>query len=238
MSATDAVFVRAAWRRLMMANYIVDPAILAPLVPPGTEIDLYEGNCYVSLVGFLFENMKVKGIPVPFHSRFPEVNLRFYARRREGNEWRRGVVFIREIVSRPLIAWPANLLFREKYVVAAMQYALAETPDECRVHYAWEKAGWNLLEATAANRPAPATCKETFLTHKRWGFALKNDRQSFLYQVQHAEWQVYPVSSHTVRCRFGQAFGRRFSCLDGQEPDSVLLADGSPITISWKQVIG
>lgn len=239
MSAKSSVFLRAGWRRLIMANYAVDPQLLAPLVPPGTELAFYDGACYVSLVGFLFEHTRIKGIPVPFHRRFPEVNLRFYVRRRSEEGWKRGVVFIRETVSRPLIAWPANWLFREKYAVCPMRHSLAANTDEMHISYAWKTGRWNRLEAVAGHHVSSMEpgSRQQFIVTNLWGFSRKNDRQSFEYHVQHPDWKLHPVHSYFISCAFGQAFGTRFSTLDHQEPESVLLADGSAVSISWKQVI-
>ena len=50
-------FLKAEWRKLALANYSIDPSILQKYVPAGTELDLWNGNCYVSLVGFMFLNM-------------------------------------------------------------------------------------------------------------------------------------------------------------------------------------
>ena len=83
-------FLTAEWRDLIMANYEVDSSLLVPLVPAGTEIDLHEGRCFVSLVGFMFLNTRVLRVPVPFHINFEEVNLRFYVKRSTVNRTRRG----------------------------------------------------------------------------------------------------------------------------------------------------
>jgi uncharacterized protein YqjF (DUF2071 family) len=69
------VFLTAEWRHLAMLNYIIDPALLKPLVPAGTELDFWGGQTYVSMVGFLFLNTRVRGIPIPFHRNFEEINL-------------------------------------------------------------------------------------------------------------------------------------------------------------------
>jgi len=63
----NPVFLTAEWKKLAMANYAIDPQILQPLVPRFTELDFYEGKTYVSLVGFMFLNTRLKGIPIPFH---------------------------------------------------------------------------------------------------------------------------------------------------------------------------
>jgi uncharacterized protein YqjF (DUF2071 family) len=105
-------FLTAEWRKLIMAQYEVAPETLAPWLPNGVELDLYQGkHCYVSLVGFLFDRVRLKGIPIPFHTRFEEINLRFYVVRTEPDGTRRrGVVFISEIVPRAAISLIANAL--------------------------------------------------------------------------------------------------------------------------------
>ena len=103
-----------------MLNYEVDPAILASRVPANTELEGWRGKTYVSVVGFLFRDTRIRGIAVPFHRNFEEVNLRFYVRRKAQDEWRRGVVFVKEIVPRRAIALVARLLYRENYQAMPM----------------------------------------------------------------------------------------------------------------------
>ena len=110
-----STFLQAEWRKLAIANYAVDRKILREYLPNKTEIDLWNGICYVSLVGFMFQNTRVLGIPIPYHINFEEVNLRFYVRHKSQGEWRRGVVFIKEIVSKPALTFVANNLYKEKY---------------------------------------------------------------------------------------------------------------------------
>ncbi len=103
-------FLKAEWRKLVMANYAVDPALLMNYLPNKTELDFWNGTCYVSLVGFMFQNTKVMGIKIPFHVDFEEVNLRFYVRYKDAGEWKRGVVFIKEIVPKPMLKIVANTI--------------------------------------------------------------------------------------------------------------------------------
>ena len=116
-------FLTAAWRKLIMAQYEVAPQLLERRLPPGLELDLYEGRCFVSLVGFLFDRVRILGLPVPFHTRFEEVNLRYYVRRRlpDGSS-RRGVVFVSEIVPKPAIALVASALYGEAYATAPTRH--------------------------------------------------------------------------------------------------------------------
>ncbi len=107
-----STFLTAEWRKLIMAQYEVEHAVLAQWLPRGLELDLFHGRCYVSLlVGFLFDRVRVKGIAIPFHTRFEEVNLRFYVTRTERDGTRkRGVVFLGEFVSRAAITLVARSL--------------------------------------------------------------------------------------------------------------------------------
>ncbi|HKD03053.1 MAG TPA: DUF2071 domain-containing protein, partial [Terriglobales bacterium] len=121
---TNGVFLKADWRNLAMLNYEVEPSVLAAFVPAGTELDRWNGRLFVSLVGFRFLRTRVWGLPIPLHCNFDEVNLRFYVRRMEGSEIRRGVVFIREIVPRRAIATVARNLYGERYVALPMRHRL------------------------------------------------------------------------------------------------------------------
>ena len=96
-----------------MLNYAVERSLLGGLVPRGTELDEWQGRVYLSVVGFLFLNTRVLGVPIPFHRHFEEVNLRLYVRRRADAGWRRAVVFIKEIVPRVAIAFTARALYNE-----------------------------------------------------------------------------------------------------------------------------
>jgi len=121
------IFLTAEWRKLAMANYPVDPGTLGPLVPQGTELDTWKGDCYVSLVGFQFIKVLVKGYRIPMHTNFPEVNLRFYVRYRDAGGWKRGVVFIREIVPLRAVSWLANTLFQERCISLPMRFEAMTT---------------------------------------------------------------------------------------------------------------
>ena len=128
-------FLTASWKNLVMANYVVDPAVLTPYLPNKTELDLFKGNAYVSLVGFMFMNTRVLGFKIPFHVHFEEVNLRFYVRYNDNGTWKRGTVFIKEIVPKPAISFIANTVYHEKYDTKPMKHCITETADEINLSY-------------------------------------------------------------------------------------------------------
>jgi uncharacterized protein len=136
-------FLSAEWRELAMLNYEIEPSLLASRVPPGTELDSWRGRTFVSVVGFRFLRTRVLGVPVPFHVNFDEVNLRFYVRRRSGREWRRGVVFVKEIVPRRAIALVARVAYAENYVALAMRHSIRPMIGDgpATVSYGWRRRG-------------------------------------------------------------------------------------------------
>src|SRR5262249_34292929 len=113
-SPSKRPFLTANWINLFVVTYAVPPEILKPFLWPGLSLDLRGGDAFVSLVVFDFSDTRVRGISWPGYRNFPELNLRFYVR--QGTE--RGVVFIREIVGKRLVAWIARTLYNEPYRIA------------------------------------------------------------------------------------------------------------------------
>ena len=230
-----STFLTAEWRKLIMTQYEVSPETLAPWLPSGVEIDLYQGRCYVSLVGFLFDKVRLKRLAIPFHTRFPEVNLRFYVARTEPDGTRkRGVVFISELVPRAAITLVANTLYEEPYSTLPMRHSIAHTPESLSVSYAWRHRGcWQSLSAEAAPTPEPLlpTSIEEFITEHYWGYTRRRNGSTGEYGVEHPRWQIYPLHSSTVEADFGSLYGPAFAHLSHRAPDHVLLAEGSAIAI-------
>ena len=198
---TPGVFLTAEWRHLLMVNYVVDTAVLEPLVPAGTELDLWQGRAYVSAVGFRFLRTRVLGVPVPFHRNFDEVNLRFYVRRRAADGWRKGVAFVKEIVPRRAIAFVARTLYNENYVRHAMR---SEVTSPGRVAYEWWHArAWEAVSATVVGepyRPGPEA-EETFISEHYWGYARQPDGSTVEYGVEHPPWRVWRCEEAAVACQ-------------------------------------
>src|SRR5260370_7049907 len=152
-----------------MLNYQVDAAILKPHVPVGTELDSFDGVFYISMVGFMFQRTRVLGAPIPGHQDFEEVNLRFYVRRRHQDGWKRGVVFLKEIVPKFAIAVLARELYNENYVTMPMRHRA----DSNRVEYGWRFSGnWNHMGVEIAGAPGLAApgSREEFITEHYRGY--------------------------------------------------------------------
>jgi uncharacterized protein len=230
-----STFLTAEWRKLIMAQYEVSPEVLAPWLPRGLELDLYEGRSFVSLVGFLFDRVRVKGVAVPFHTRFEEINLRFYvARTMADGTRRRGVVFIREFVPRAAIALVAMKLYEEPYAALPTFSSIASSAESLSVEYAWKHGGrWHRLavEASPEARPIVAGSIEEFITEHYWGYTKRSDGSTSEYQVEHPRWSTYRLSSYKIEADFGALYGAAFAGLAGQQTANVLLAEGSAVSV-------
>lgn len=229
-------FLTAEWRDLVMANYEVDPALLRPLIPVGCELDLHDGKCFVSLVGFMFLSTRVLGIPVPFHIDFEEVNLRFYVRRETEAEVRRGVVFVKEIVPRWAIAFVARTLYGEPYEAWKMDHIR----NEREVGYSWSNGSRrNAINVELGDNlgvPAADSHGEFIIEHY-WGYTRRSEKRTDEYKVEHPKWELFATRNETINVDFAGTYGERFAILSKTAPYSILLAKGSEIAVFKGQKI-
>jgi uncharacterized protein len=227
-------FLTAEWRKLAMINYAIDPEILKPYVPAHTELDLWNDTCYVSLIGFMFMNTKVLGIKVPFHVNFEEVNLRFYVRYKDNNEWKRGVVFIKEIVPKPALSLVANLLYGEHYATTPMKHSWLQEADKQIINYSWKlKSEWQSMQVSVPllAQDIAVGSEEEFITEHYWGYTKAKGNGTSEYGVEHPRWQVYPALDYNVIVDFAGNYGSQFGFLNKAIPKSVFVAEGSAIKV-------
>ena len=232
-------FLTAEWNDLAMFNYEIDPKILENYVPKGTELDLWNGKCYISLIGFMFENVKVLGIKVPFHVNFEEVNLRFYVKRYENGIWKRGVVFVKEIVPKHAVTIIANTLYNEHYQTLKMRHSRTENETSKRFQYEWFKdSKWNSITMTTEKNSIPIeeNSEAEFITEHYFGYTRVNPLQSIEYAVNHPSWEVNPVKDYSIDCKFETCYGKYVGVLNSTKPHSVMLAEGSAVSVDWKRV--
>jgi len=233
-------FLTAEWRKLAIANYAIDKSILTPYLPVGTELDLWQDTCYVSLIGFLFKNTRLLGFSIPFHANFEEVNLRFYVKYNDAGTWKRGVVFIKEIVPKFALSVVANTIYNENYETMPMTHSWSESEDERSVAYRWRcKNEWQSFQVMA-NRGLSeilSGSEAEFITEHYWGYARYNSVKTNEYEVRHPKWAQYKVRDFKIDVNFGLVYGQEFEFLNRQEPVSVMLAEGSDISVEGKKVI-
>ncbi|MCO4773391.1 MAG: DUF2071 domain-containing protein [Deltaproteobacteria bacterium] len=242
-------FLTARWRHLVMLNYRVNPALLEDRVPRGTRLDPDGGEHWVSLVGFLFLDTALLGIPVPLHRNFEEVNLRFYVARdvpdaKRDAPVRRGVAFIKELVPKSAIATVARLVYNENYVSLPMEHRLlydgrevaADTTllDGTRVEYDWGHGSERgRLAATVAGSPHAAErgSHPHYIAEHYWGYAAQRDGGTVEYEVEHPPWRVWEARGPTFLANIPALYGQEWHDVLSREPDSAFIAEGSEVTV-------
>ena len=224
-------FLTAKWLDLVMANYALQPQVLQEFVPAGTEIDLFDGKCFASLIAFKFFDTRVLGLPIPFHINFLEVNLRFYVKRETDTEIKRGVVFVKEIVPRFAISLVARSFYGEPYETWKMR--LDETYNE-KFAYSWSKGKTaNCISVEkGANLGVPAENSHgEFIIEHYWGYTRRGANRTDEYKVEHPKWNLFEAKNTQIEVDFGATYGDRFAFLTKEKPQSVLLAEGSQIAV-------
>lgn len=227
-------FLKAQWINLLMLNYEVNPDILKPYLPAYTELDLWQGKALVSMVGFLFKDTKVLGVKWPLHTNFEEVNLRFYVRHFDGKEWKRGAVFVSEIVPKRMIALIANNLYREHYSAMPMRHSIIPSAGNTNYLYEWKRKGqWSKLGGMVSNRfePIQPGSAEEFIFEHYWGYNSWNEKVTMEYQVEHVSWEVAQVTEPVFEADIAGLYGEAFVPYLNVKPYSAFFAKGSGIGV-------
>jgi uncharacterized protein YqjF (DUF2071 family) len=233
-------FLTAEWRDLLLLNYAADQASLRPYVPFGTELDEWHGTTYLSVVGFRFLNTRVLGLSIPGHRSFCEVNFRFYVRRHTSSGWRRGVVFLKEIVPRRAVVAIARVLYGEPYVYRAMSHegtlAGSRTAVGSTLKYCWRSGNsWNRVAGTVAAEPRPLEpdSEAEFITARHWGYTTRRAGRTDEYPVTHPPWPVSAVEEAELVCDVSRTWGNPFADALSASPRSAFAAAGSPVTVGF-----
>ena len=220
-----------------MLNYVVDPKIVAPLIPPGTEIDFDNGETFLSVVGFLFLDTRLLGLPVPLHRDFEEVNLRFYVRKKSADTWRRGVVFVRELVPRRAIALVARTFYGENYAALPMKHHIDHIDLRLSVEYSWRRGRkWESLKMAATGKPQtiPAGSHAEFITEHYWGYT-STRRGCSEYRVEHPRWKIWTAKTFEFNADVGTLYSHQFFEPLSAAPRSAFIAEGSPIQVLLRE---
>jgi uncharacterized protein YqjF (DUF2071 family) len=230
-------FLTAKWTNLALINYEIDAKILEKYVPNGTELDFWDNKCHISLVGFMFEDVKLLGLKIPLHTNFEEVNLRFYVKRFEEGKWKRGVVFIKEIVPKLALKIVANTVFKENYETLPMKHKVIENENTFNFTYDWKKdQKWNsiALETEKNLIKIEENSEAQFITEHYFGYTKVNHSKTFEYEVKHPIWKQYNVLNSKIDVDFKATYGNEFAFMKDLIPTSIILAKGSKVSVENK----
>ena len=230
MKAIRRPLLTARWSNLAILSYEVPPALLQPHLPAGLELDRRDGAAFASVVAFDFLDTRVWGVPWPGFRSFPEINLRFYVKRGP----RRGVIFVREFVPRPAVAWLARAVYNEPYLVAPIDSGVTTEPSRLvtlrRLHWHGRSHTIEVTGGRPAMQPAEDSDEHFFKEHQ-WGFGRDRQGRPHLYEVRHPVWDVHPVRAWRLDLDWAEVYGPAWGVLARENPASVVLAAGSIVSV-------
>lgn len=229
---------KTEWRKLIFANYRVDCDILESYLPYQTVLDRLDGNCYISVVSFMFRNTRMAGVRLPLLANFEQVNFRFYVKHKTPNGYRHGVVFLKELVEKPVITFLSNIFLKENYETVPMTHQHGSSDGNLHIDHGWAygKKG-QFIRVTAGNEPTGPSHHAQYFCERHWGYTEMNEKKTFELEVLHPKWQAYEVKDWDVRIDFGATCGSDFRFLNQLQPESVMLFEGSPVSFGQKNII-
>jgi hypothetical protein len=228
----------ARFADIVALNFQIDPKILEPFVPRGVELDFYEGETYVSLVALVLRRVRVWGIPIHVVGGFGEFNLRYYVRRKSGEQLSSGACFLKDYVSSSTAAWILGSAFKASFNRIKMVYENegfgSKDPQVVpRVDYRWKVGDhWNRIRVVARKRierKGPGT-KVGFILEHSSKFSSRGGC-TYEYKVQQPSWTIWDAAQATFTCDVKKLFGAEFEKPLSRRPVSVFVAGGSDVTI-------
>jgi uncharacterized protein YqjF (DUF2071 family) len=220
-----------------LLSYEIGPEALRPYLPSGVELDSWGGKYLVSVVGLRFLDARVLGVPPTFYRSYPQVNLRFYVRRWSNGQWRRGVVFIKQIVPKSLVAFVARLVYHEKFVALPMKYSVkapSRDGQSRQVSYQWRSQGaWNGITLGIRDEPhlpAPGSLEE-FVSEHYYGYNTHPNGFTLEYRIERPTWRLVKSEDSELVCNVGELYGPEFVDSLAGVPVSAFWAEGSRVAV-------
>jgi len=209
-----------SWRDLTFLHWAVDPWTVAPLLPPGTRPDLFEGRTYVGLVPFRMVGVGVgRGPGLPYLGTFLETNVRLYSVDDTG---RRGVVFLSLDTDRALVVPVVRALVGAPYRWARMRFDREGdlVTYDARVRTGSRPSSHAVVRVGEAYDATPL---DDFLT-ARWGAHVKRRRGTRFVPNQHPPWALR--RAEVVELEDGLVAAAGLPGVTGRAPDHVAFSDG------------
>ncbi|MGW1333217.1 YqjF family protein [Streptomyces rubiginosohelvolus] len=214
-----------SWLDLAFLHWAVDPADVAPLLPPGTVPDTFDGATYVGLVAFRMYRVGVLGLPgIPYLGTFPETNVRLYSVDEHG---RRAVVFRSLDASRLIPVLVARAAVRLPYLWSRM--GIERSGDTVTYTSRRRWPGPRGAESRIVLRPGDAidgpTPLEHFLT-ARWALHTSLFGRTAYLPNAHPRWPLH--RAELLECDEDLIAAGGLPAPVG-EPVSVLYSPGVPV---------
>jgi len=215
---------RQQWLDLAFFHWKVDVELIRAQLPEGLEVDLFEGEAWISVVPFRMTDVMLRGVPgIPGVSNFPELNVRTYVTR----NGKPGVWFFSLDATKPLAVWAAKAFFHLPYFTARME---CSGYDEIQYNSVRSEDG-GAFEATY--RPTGEVFEsevgsiEEWLSERYCLYAESKKGDLFCGEVQHVKWPLQEVEYEITKNSLAERVGIPLSC----QPDLAHFARGVDVRV-------
>ncbi len=243
LNCVDKSFLTAEWRYLAILNYEIDPALLLPFVPKGTELDYWNDTTFASMVGFLFLDTRVLGMAIPFI----ETSKRSISGFTCGTRPRMAgaaASFRQGDCTATAIAWTARWLYNENYVACPpviLFFDLRRSPPTSSLQGITGLTGGDRLHR-AETRGEPYCfaegSQEEFVSQHYWGYSAQKDGGTIQYRVEHPAWRIWQAAGCKFDCDVEPLYGKPFAKALIRPPLSAFLAERSAVTVYKGKRVG
>ena len=178
------------WRDLLFAHWNLSPALIRRLVPEQLELDIFDGQAWVSITPFHM-SVRLRGLP-PFPGMFdfPELNCRTYVRA----QGKPGIYFFSLDTASRAAVWGARNFYHLPYFHASMR--IDKTNDSFSYSSKRGNAVWRATYApTSRERRAERGTLEHFLAERYCLYTVWKGR-TYRGDIHHLPW---PLQAASVR---------------------------------------
>jgi uncharacterized protein YqjF (DUF2071 family) len=217
-----------SWLDATFLHWAVDPALVAPLLPPGVTPDVIDGVTYVGLIAFRMHRIGWWPLPgMPYLGSFPETNVRLYSVDAAG---RRGVVFRSLEASRLLPVATARLFFRLPYRWSQMSVHrhgdVYWYTSRRREPGAGSPPPRSLIGVRVTSALETPSAVEHFLT-ARWRLHFTLGGRTVHMPNAHPPWPLF--RAELLACEEDLVAAAGLPGITSRPPDSVLFSPGVPV---------
>ena len=180
-----------SWHDLLFAHWPVGADALRRLIPPGIELDEFDGQAWVGIVPFHMTNVAPRGVPaLPWVSAFPELNVRTYVR--VGTK--PGVYFFSLDAGNPVAVGIARSMFSLPYYSASIEVS----NDAGWVRYASRRTATDGVHAALSARYRPTGpvfaarpgSLDHFLTERYCLYTVTDSFELRRLEIHHPPWPL------------------------------------------------
>lgn len=226
METNSTIFMKGNWENLIIQTYTCNPEILKKYLPIDIELDLYQGNALFSMVAFTFSKVSLFGIKVPFHQKFGEINFRFYTKSKIDNT--KGVVFIRELAPKPLIAFVANAIYNEPFYYKKIRHNFLQSANHKKITYRFNKNQIVSALTDTKLKPPKKNSLQEFIVDRYIAFVKGRNKTTYKYKINHRQWQLYRILNNNISSK---VLGLLPETFKNSKQIATYFVDGSPITV-------